>query len=167
MFINYSMEDISLMKTAYMKKKENSTTKTNDPILDKLHEHVRLFNGLDKKDIVKLIEDFKVTNYKKGQKIYDLGNLEGRYYFVIKGCVSIVSKDLTTTIRQARSTQTFGEKYAMLRQPRPYIAVAFSDIVSVFSFKVPHQITSSFGEIFATFYKNVAVELAIRDKHND
>jgi signal-transduction protein with cAMP-binding, CBS, and nucleotidyltransferase domain len=168
MFVKYSREDIELIKLAYFKKKESVSSKhQSHPILDKLHEHVRIFRKLEKQDIAKIVEDVKVGNYKKGQKIYDVGNLEARYYFVVRGCIKIMLKDMSGAVREARSTQTFGEKYAMLHQPRPYMAVASSESATVLSFKVPSQIPESFGLIFAQFYKNVATELAIRDKHND
>jgi hypothetical protein len=85
----------------------------------------------------------------------------------MRGSVSIMLKDMTKLVRSVRSTQTFGEKYALFSQPRPYTAVASSDIVSLISFKVPEKIPESFGDVFAHFYKNVAGELAIRDKRND
>jgi CRP-like cAMP-binding protein len=168
MFTQYSTEDIELIKLAHMRKQESNTTKTKDPILDKLASHVRLFKGLDVRDVAKLVDDVKVSKYKKGQVIYENGSLDARYYFVMRGSIAILTKDKKTIVRQLRSTQTFGEKYALFGQPRPYVAIATSDdITSVLSFKVPSEIPESFGHVFARFYKNVAAELSIRDKKND
>jgi CRP-like cAMP-binding protein len=167
MFTEYTIEDIALIKLAYEKKKQTNTVKSKFPILDKLAGHIRLFSGLDNRDVHKLVEDVKLTKHKKGEVIYKPSSLDCRYYFVVNGNVSIYTKDMKTLVRSAISTQTFGEKYALFGQPRPFVAVATSDAVTLLSFKIIDNIPDSFGVIFAEFYKNVAKELSARDKRGD
>lgn len=52
-----------------------------------LHQHINRQISLDETDFEKLLDLFRPTNLKKGQRLIELESLVNHQYFVLKGCL--------------------------------------------------------------------------------
>lgn len=128
-----------------------------------LKSKISFFSGLTNQDIIELIENVKIEQYKSGDKLVKEGcTSNNNIYFLLKGSVDVIKNTSHGVVKVAVLSDpgVFGEMRALTGEARSTSIVAGKDGVLVISFT--KKDSRDLGK--ALFYKNIINELSIKIK---
>lgn len=128
---------------------------------------IKFFKSLSNDDIKNLIEEIKITTFKKGQLLFREGSTESLYVlYLLQGSISIYKKDETsqkdTLINTVNEPMILGELHFLTGNPRNATVKCGSDNTLVLAFKLKKL---SYNTFEAQFYKSAIVELTKKLEH--
>lgn len=123
---------------------------------------IPFFEGLEKVEIVKLLTDVKILNYKNKQNIFQEGEVKRNYvFYLLQGKIAISKNSSSTGTKTRLATinepSLFGEMMRLTGEPRSATVDSAEDNTLVLAFKI-----LEFKEVtpVSKFYKNVIRELS-------
>lgn len=85
-----------------------------------------LFTSLDIDLLLTIGDKMEVEEYKKGAKIFEIGQDGNRLYIIVEGII-LIKNQQQTTLAELTSLDTFGDEAVLSEKPRAYDAVCHTD----------------------------------------
>jgi CRP/FNR family cyclic AMP-dependent transcriptional regulator len=85
-----------------------------------------LFAGLDIDLLLTIADKMEVESYKKGAKIFEIGQEGTRLYIIVEGIV-LIKNSAQNTLAELTSSDTFGDEAALSQKQRAYDALCHTD----------------------------------------
>lgn len=130
----------------------------------KVKRKINLFNDLTDYQIKTLVKEITFNKFKKNETIFRQGDTKNQFiYFILAGSVKVVLKDnfgIRKTITTVSQGSIIGEIQAILEQERTASCVASSDSNILIGFTINDYNTTTNGNIYGIFYRNLSRVLA-------
>jgi len=127
----------------------------------KIKSRFALFNNLSDADVIAIMNDILISQYKNGEKIFTIGTTGKEVFFIVRGTVSVfVGAGGDIEVATLKKTQFFGEMAYIMNEPRTATIKASSNIVLLLSFSINPKIEQGTEIAYMKFYNNINKMLA-------
>jgi len=93
--------------------------------VDKLIQHVELFHGFSREEVVKIFSKGMTMRVSKGETVFYKGTVGSQMYVVLGGTVGVFDND--KIIAKLRTGDMFGEMAIVNQEPRSATVIAVED----------------------------------------
>jgi len=107
--------------------------------LDFLH-HIKLFEGISKKNLIYILENLQERKYLKGETIFAQNDIGRALFIIYKGKIGLYryneSEKKNILISEVLPGEFFGEMALLEEMPRTASAIAIEDTIVFMLFKI-------------------------------